>query len=101
MVQDYLTLGDWNVMCYECGRKRKASTMVRNWQGYMLCPEHNEERNVQDFVRNVPDIQTPPWVQPVPSDTFVALCGPRDKTAIAGVGTAGCMISGYIDPFYS
>lgn len=66
---DYLELGDWNAVCYECGRKRKASTLVKHWQGYYVCPEHWEPRQSQDFVRNVQDVQTVPWAQPV-SDTF-------------------------------
>ena len=67
---DYLALGDYNAVCYECGRKRKASTLMKHWQGYYLCPEHWEERQPQDFVRSVPDIQTPPWTQPMPANQF-------------------------------
>ncbi len=68
---DYLALGDWNAVCGQCGRKRKASTMIRNWQGLYMCPEHNESRQPQDFARGVPDNQTPPWSQPMPEDVFV------------------------------
>lgn len=67
---DHLDLGNWNAVCYECGRKRKASYLERNWQGYYVCPEHNEPRQPQDFVRSVEDNQTPPWVQPMPADVF-------------------------------
>lgn len=67
---DYLALGDWNVVCFECGHKRKASQTVRNWQGYYVCPEHNEPRQPQDFVRGVPDNQTAPWVQPMPTTVY-------------------------------
>lgn len=66
---DYLELGSWNAVCYECGRKRKASMLVKHWQGYYVCPEHNEPRQPQDFVRSVPDVQTPPWTQPA-ADVF-------------------------------
>ncbi len=66
---DYYAPGDWNTVCYQCGRKRKASTMVRNWQGFYNCPEHNEARQPQDFVRSIPDVQTAPWQQP-PSQVF-------------------------------
>lgn len=62
--RDYLSLGDWNAYCSMCGRKRKASELVKNWQGMYRCPQHNEARHPQDFVRAVPDVQTPPWVQP-------------------------------------
>jgi len=67
---DYLLLGDWNVQCYQCGRKVKASKTVRNWQGYRVHPEHNEPRQTQDFVRGVPDNQIPPWVQPWPTPIY-------------------------------
>ena len=60
---DYLELGDWNAVCYECGRKRKASTLLQHWQGYYVCPEHWEPRQPQDFVRSIPDVQTPSWTQ--------------------------------------
>lgn len=69
---DFLTLGDWNCVCFQCGRKRKASTMQKHWQGYWVCPEHWEPRQPQDFVRGVPDVQAPPWTQPMPADVFVA-----------------------------
>jgi len=61
---DYLELGTWNAECSMCGRKRKANQMVKNWQGMWRCPEHNETRQPQDFVRAVPDVQTTPWAQP-------------------------------------
>lgn len=67
---DYLLLGDWNVQCYQCGFKDKASKMVRNWQGYYVHPEHNEPRQSQDFVRGIPDNQIPPWVQPWPGVVY-------------------------------
>jgi len=55
---DHLVLGDWNAVCYECGRKQKASTMKRHWQGYYLCPDHWEPRQPQDFVRGTKDTAT-------------------------------------------
>lgn len=61
---DYLDLGSWNARCSMCNFKRKAGELVKNWQGQWRCPVHNESRQPQDFVRAVPDVQTPPWVQP-------------------------------------
>jgi hypothetical protein len=90
---DYLELGTWNATCYECGRKRKANTLVRNWQGYYVCRQHNESRQPQDFVRNIPDVITPPWAQPV-SDTFRAICSIEGRQGVAGVGLAGCATTG-------
>lgn len=96
---DYLDLGDWNAACSMCGRKRKASEMVKNWQGMMRCPEHNEPRQPQDFVRAVPDIQTPPWVQPE-TDVFAGVCFPNDTMGVAGWAVADCAICDFDNPFF-
>lgn len=93
---DYLDLGNWNVACFECGRKRKASTMQKHWQGYYVCPEHWEPRQTQDFVRAIPEKPAPPWVQPM-SDVFVGnFCSTRDGRA--DYAEADCAIVGYIEP---
>jgi hypothetical protein len=97
---DYLALGDWNVVCYQCGFKRKASMLVKNWQGFWVCPEHNESRQPQDFVRNVLDVQTPPWAQPAPADTFAYTCDFNSMSAIPGYMTPGCWIAGYRSPSF-
>jgi len=97
---DYLELGDWNAVCYQCGRKRKASTLVKHWQGYYVCQEHWEPRHPQDFVRNVPDTQTPPWTQPMPADVFVGHCFPNNQTALPDYAIPGCFIPDYIHPMF-
>lgn len=68
---DFFSMGDYNAVCYECGRKRKASTLKKHWQGYYVCEQHWEPRQLQDFVRNIPDVITPPWAQPMPAPVFV------------------------------
>lgn len=73
---DYLALGQWNVVCFQCGRKRKSGQVVKNWQGFYVCPEHNEPRQPQDFVRGVPDTQQPEWTQPMPEPVWVPGQGP-------------------------
>jgi len=96
---DFFADGDWNTVCYQCGRKRKASTMKKHWQGYWVCPEHWEPREAQDFVRNVPDVITAPWVQPMPADAFRAFCTPEGMTGIADYAVADCWLVEYISPF--
>jgi len=96
---DYLRLGDWNANCSMCNRKRKASEMVKNWQGMWRCPEHNEQRQPQDFVRGVPDIQTPPWVQQA-GTSFVGVCDPQGVTAFPDSATPDCVLPDYISPSY-
>jgi hypothetical protein len=90
---DGLKLGDWNVTCSLCGFKRKASQVVRNWQGQYRCPEHNEPRQPQDFVRGEQDIQTVPFAQP-PIETYINFCSFNGISGIAGLATAGCAIAG-------
>lgn len=89
---DYLELGDWNAVCYDCGRKAKASTLVKTWQGFYVCPHHVDiTRHPQDFVRGIPDVQTPPWSQPQPADSFVSFC--TTVSGIADYAIAGCAIA--------
>jgi len=61
---DYLSVGDYNAVCYQCGAKRKASQLQKHWQGYLVCPEHWEPRHPQEWVRGLVDVQTVPWSQP-------------------------------------
>ena len=96
---DYYAPGDWNAVCYECGRKRKASTMLRYWQGYYVCPEHWETRQPQDFVRSIPDVQTAPWQQPI-STTFAPMCTPNGSSAVPGFAEPGCIVPGYVSPMF-
>lgn len=88
---DYLEVGDWNVACSMCGRKRKASQMVKNWQGFWRCPEHNEPRHPQDFVRSVPDNMTPAFVQPQ-TDTDIDICTFNGISAIPDYALPNCSI---------
>lgn len=90
---DYLSLGDWNAACLMCGRKRKASQMVRNWQGFYRCPEHNETRQPQDFVRGVKDDMSVPWSQPQ-TDIDILLCTINGRSDIPGWAIPGCSIPG-------
>ena len=94
---DYLALGEWNLACSMCGRKRKSSELVKNWQGQMRCPEHNEARHPQDFVRGVTDDMSVPYSQPE-TDIFIQYCTPNGMTGIAGYAVAGCAIADYVSP---
>ena len=98
---DFLDLGDWNAVCYQCGRTRKASTLMRQWQGYYVCPEHWETRQPQDFVRSVPDVQTPPWAQPMPANVFGLMCTPNGQSAVPGQMEPGCIVPGWLSTAYN
>ena len=96
---DFLELGSWNVACSMCGRKAKANTMVRNWQGLYRHPWHDEPRQPQDFVRGVKDDPSVPFSQPE-LNSFVTnnLCTIYAVAAYPGVATAGCMVAGRLLP---
>jgi hypothetical protein len=89
---DYLELGDWNAVCFECGRKFKASQLKRHWRGYYVCAQHWEARHPQDFVRAVAKIQVPEFVQPMPADVFIEII---NVTSVAGNAIAGHAIAGH------
>lgn len=97
---DFYSPGDFNAVCSMCGRKRKASTMEKNWQGLYRCPEHNEPRQPQDFVRGVQDNQSTPWSQ-VPAGEFTSFCTLNSQAAFADIGVADCMRADNIfyDPY--
>ena len=97
---DYLELGDYNAQCYRCGMKRKASTLMKQWQGFYVCPEHWEPRQPQDFVKSVPDNQPVPWSQPQPADIFTYVCSPNGQTAIPRQAIPGCVWPNNISPSY-
>lgn len=97
---DYYASGDWNALCSMCSGKFKASQLSKNWQGQWRCSRCQEPRHPQDFVRAVPDIQTPPWTQPPPTDTFTPVCFPNGRTAIADFAVADCAIADFVDPAF-
>lgn len=97
---DYYAEGDWNAVCSICGNKRKASYLVKNWMGMWRCPEHNDPRQPQDFVRGVPDKMNPPWTQPEGTPIFVVSCTPNGNTAYPGYAIPGCVKPNYVSPFF-
>ena len=95
---DYFANGDWNVECSMCGRKRKSSQVVKNWQGMWRCPEHNEPRHPQDFAKGSVDKMTVPFAQPPPAETFLYICTVEGGTSIPGYAMPGCEIPGRLLP---
>lgn len=90
---DYYEPGDHNAACSMCGRKMKASWLEKNWQGMFRCPEHNESRQPQDFVRARPDNMSVPWAQPE-TDFDILFCDIDGQSAYPGLAIPGCSIPG-------
>ena len=99
-IADRYSDGDWNAVCGFCGRKRKASMLERNWQGLMVCPEHNPPRQPQDFVRVVPDDPSTPWAQRY-GTPFVDFCTANGVSAVPGYALPGCATPGYSSPAFN
>lgn len=98
--RDYLALGDWNAACDVCGFKFKASELSSRWDGMKCCAKCWDPRHPQDFVRGVPEQQTPPWTRPRGEDVMAAVCSPSTSSAIPGSAGPGCAKPGWVSPFY-
>lgn len=57
--------GEWNFVCDQCGLRYKSSEARLRWDNAMVCntPGCWEERQPQDFVRNVVDDISTPWAR--------------------------------------
>src|SRR5262245_25322665 len=99
---DYLALGDWNAICAECGRKGKASQMVKLPEGVpgagmYVHMEHWFPRQPQDFVRGIPDNQAAPWVQNPPA-TAAGVCDLWSQSSYVDLAAVDCCIIEYDPP---
>lgn len=99
---DYFKPGDWNARCSMCGKKFKASELVKNWQGQWRCKTCNEPRHPQDFVRATKDTQTVDFVQD-PPDIHIQVCTFNGLSAFPDYAQPDCSIpdNTLIDPTMS
>jgi hypothetical protein len=94
-MQNWLKLGDYNVICDSCGRKFKASTMRKSWTGLLVCADDYEPKHPQLSLKVHGDKQTVPIPRPDATvDTFINVCTYKGLSSISGYAVAGCMISG-------
>jgi len=84
--------GDWNAICQSCNRQFKYSQLQRRWDNYKVCakcwePKPEAFQKYTVIERNVTN-----WVN---ADIIIpASCTFITRQAVAGVGTAGCMVAG-------
>lgn len=94
-MQNWLKLGDFNAICDSCGRKFKASTMRKRWDGFFVCKEDYEVIHPQLSLKVHGDKQTVPNPRPEPvQDIFLYPCTYEGMSSISGQAIAGCMIAG-------
>lgn len=95
-MRNWLKLGDYNAICDSCGRKFKASTMLKRWDGLFVCKEDYEVKHPQLSLRVHADKQVVPIPRPEPvADVFIRQCNLVNSQAVAGYSVCGCMIAGY------
>lgn len=87
--------GHYWMYCQRCGFKTRNDHIKREWTGLLVCDStvHNcfEERNIQDFVRGIPDKQS---VFPASDyDTGAGYVGSYTE-AICGIAQCGSCFSG-------
>ena len=93
-MQNWLILGDWNVVCDSCGRKFKASTMRKRWDGFLVCKEDFEVKHPQLSLKVHGDKQTVPIPRPEAADQFLEFCDIWTSSPMADFGTADCAYVG-------
>jgi len=96
-MQNWLKLGDYNAICASCGRKFKASTMLKRWDGLFVCKADYEVKHPQLSLRVHGDKQTVPIPRPDSvTDVFINYCDIINSQGIAGIGISGCMVAGKV-----
>ncbi len=96
-MQNWLKLGDYNAICDSCGRKFKASTMRKRWDGLFVCHEDFEYKHPQLSLKVQGDKQQVPIPRPEPiADTFLAFCDLWTSSPMADFGVADCSQTGGI-----
>ena len=91
-MRNYLDSGNWNALCDSCGRKFKAFSLMKRWDGLMVCKEDYEQRHPSDFLRVQREKIAVPWSRPYPVvDTFTGYtCSVYESSAKADIATADC-----------
>lgn len=63
---EYYKPGDWDAFCDRCKFKRKASELVKEWTGLMVCHDTCfEPRHPQELRKQPPENESVPWARPV------------------------------------
>ena len=93
-MQNWLKLGDYNCVCDSCGRKFKASTMRKRWDGFLVCKDDFEVKHPQLSLKVHGDKQTVPIPRPEAEDQFLEFCDIWTSSPMADFGTADCAYVG-------
>lgn len=98
---DYYKPGDWNAICDMCGFRFKASELMKNWKNEYVCKADWEPRHPQTYLRVPHEDVSVPWARPEGEDVYLEICWLWERSAYAGLGSAGCMQAGNTPAPYS
>jgi hypothetical protein len=99
-MKNHLLLGNWNALCDSCGRKFKATSLKKRWDGLMVCAEDWEQRHPQDLLRVQKEKIAVPFSRPYPAqDTFTSyICSVYETNCLADQASADCARVGFNAP---
>jgi hypothetical protein len=97
MPRNYYKSGEWNIRCMVCDRKIKSGSIMKRWDGLLVCPDDYENRHPMDFLRARAERISVPFTYQSSFDQFdgpnyppYPYCTPEGSSGIAGWATAGC-----------
>ena len=94
-MRNWLDLGNWNAICDSCGRKYKATSLRKRWDGLMVCEEDWEVRHPQDFIKVQKEKISVPFNRPdLIEDNYLYFCDLWSSSQMADYGTADCSFVG-------
>lgn len=62
-----------NAICDVCGFKYPAGTLLKRWDGLMVCKRDWEPRHPQDMPQPIRPERPPAWTRPEAADTFASV----------------------------
>ena len=96
-MRNWLKTGDYNAICDSCGRKFKASTMLKRWDGLFVCKDDWEVKHPQLSLRVQGDKQWVPIPRPEATDYFLPYCTYEGSSCIPSKAVAGCAVAGRLN----
>ena len=98
MPRNYFKAGEWNIRCMVCDRKIKSGSIMKRWDGLLVCPEDYENRHPMDFLRTRQERINVPFTYPssfdlsdAPTYPVYPYCTQEGSSGLPSWGVAGCM----------
>jgi len=98
MPRNYYQAGEWNIRCMICDRKIKSGSIMKRWDGLLVCPDDYENRHPMDFLRARQERINVPFAYPSSFDTFdvpnyppYPYCTQQGSSSLPTWAIAGCM----------